>query len=355
MMNKEQFESYVNNVVETLRTISLDNPSYITSCKSGDDFELRVVDAANRTLEAMSLTATVMHTPGSHAFPDIVIEFDDGNKYGIEVKSSSAAKSKGWKINGNSVMGSTRDESVIETYIIFGKTAASALDFKARKYEDCIANVVVTHSPRYLIDLDLPENETFFDISGISYKDITTSDNPIGLITRYFQSQGQKAWWLSESSPAAVRLFSDLNEHEQMQCFGYGLAHFPELFERNKNKYKRFATWLATEKSIVSPSLRDDFSAGGQVNLVLAGHAYPKLPQIFQRLIDYKEYFINALNAAEADVLCADWNIPPIAMCDEKSKVNTWISVAATHVATSQLNDAVVPLQLLKDLFAEYQ
>lgn len=354
-MDKKLFKEYVDNVVTTLRTMAAENPAYITSCKSGDDFELRVVDAANRTLESMGLSASVLHTPGSHAFPDIIIEFNDGDKYGIEVKSSTAAKAKGWKINGNSVMGSTRDESVIETYIVFGKTAPSALDFKARKYDECIANVVVTHSPRYLIDLDLPENETFFAVSGISYEQITTSDNPIGLITKYFQSQGQKAWWLSESTPAAVRLFSDLNEAEQMQCFGYGLAHFPELFERNKNKYKRLATWLATEKSIVSPSVRDDFSAGGQVDLVLAGRAYPKLPQIFQRLIDYKEAFIKALNAADSDALCADWGIPVITLPDEKSKVNAWIQVTAPHVAVSQLEKDVVPLQLLKDIFAEYQ
>ncbi len=354
-MEKNLFEQYVDHIVSTLHKIAKEDPTYITSCKSGDDFELRVVDAATRTLESMGLSASVLHTPGSHAFPDIIVEFSDGDKYGIEVKSSTAAKAKGWKINGNSVMGSTRDESVIETYIVFGKTFPTNLDFKARKYVECISNVVVTHSPRYLIDLDLPENETFFDVSGISYEQITSSDNPIGLITRYFQSQGQKAWWLSESTPAAVRLFSDLNKAEQMQCFGYGLAHFPELFERNKNKYKRLATWLATEKSIVSPSVRDDFSAGGQVDLVLAGRSYAKLPQIFQRLIDYKDAFIKALNAADADALCSDWGVPVMSLPDEKSKLNAWIQITAPHVAVSQLEQGVIPLQLLQDIFAEYQ
>ena len=354
-MEKSLFKQYVDNVVATLHTIAKEDAEYITSCKSGDDFELRVVDAAKRTLASMELSASVLHTPGSHAFPDIIIEFSDGDKYGIEVKSSTAAKAKSWKINGNSVMGSTRDDSVIETYIVFGKTAPSVLDFKARKYDECISNVVVTHSPRYLIDLDLPENETFFDVSGISYKQITSSDNPVGLITRYFQSQGQKAWWLSESTPAAVKMFSDLNEAEQTQCFGYGLAHFPELFERNRNKYKRLTIWLATEKSIVSPSMRDDFSAGGQVDLVLAGRAYYKLPKIFQRLIDYKDALIKALNAADADSLCSDWGIPTMALPDEKSKVNAWIQVAAPHVAVNQLEKGVIPLQLLQDIFAEYQ
>lgn len=43
-------------------------------------------------------------------------------------------------------MGSTRDDSVIDTYIVFGKTSKNILEFRARRYEECIANVVVTHT-----------------------------------------------------------------------------------------------------------------------------------------------------------------------------------------------------------------
>lgn len=349
------FANFVNRVIERLKEVASLNPQFITSCRSGDDFELCVVDIVNGVLNESSLDAKVHHTPGSHAFPDIIIEFDSGIKYGLEVKSSSSAKSKGWKINGNSVMGSTRDDSVIETYIIFGKTARTNLDFRARKYDECVANVVVTHSPRYLIDMDVPIGETFFDKSGIEYQDIISSENPIGLITSYFQKQGQKAWWLAESTPAAVRLFSDISAKEQFECFGYGLAHFPELFERNSTKYKRLAMWMATERSIVSPSLRDDFTAGGQVDIILNGTIYSKLPQIFSRLIEYKGFLIKSLEDASPESLCADWGINIQEWETVDDRVRTWISVVASHICVRQLPEGIKPLNLLYDIFPEYR
>ncbi len=352
-MDRNNYKIFIDQVIATLYDMARVDPKSIKSCKSGDDFELCVVEAAKTALIDLGIVGEVFHKPGSHAFPDIVIQFDDGVKFGIEVKSSTAVKSKGWKINGNSVMGSTRDETVVETYIVFGKTAA--LEFKARKYDDCIANVVVTHSPRYLIDMDLPENETFFDASGISYDELTTSDNPIGLITRYFQSQGQKAWWLAESTPAAVRLFSSMSDTEQKMCIGYGFAHFPELFKRNNSKYKRLATWLATEMSVVSPCLRDDFSASGKVDLIVGGCAYQQLPHIFKTLYDSKDYMIQALNNAESESLCEDWGIPCCGFATEEEKVRAWITVASSMVATSQLDESIRPIDLLYNIFSEYK
>ena len=113
-----------------------------------------------------------------------MIEFSNGEKYGIEVKSSASATSKSWKINGNSVLGSTK-ENVIDTYIVFGKTAMGNQAFRFKRYEDAVANVAVTHSPRYAIDMDIAPGETFFDKSGLTYQQISESENPIGLITSY--------------------------------------------------------------------------------------------------------------------------------------------------------------------------
>ncbi|MDD3152330.1 MAG: hypothetical protein PHF76_12250 [Bacteroidales bacterium] len=350
-MNNNGFHDLICGVIEQLELTARTNPKTISSCKSGDDFEMCVVNAVQEVLTAKAIEADVLYTPGSHTFPDIIIRYDNtGEKYGIEVKSSSAKKASGWKINGNSVMGSTRDNDVIETYIIFGKTAESILEFKARKYEDCVANVVVTHSPRYLIDMDLPEGETFFEKSGIEYKQIVNSDNPIGLITKYFQAQGQKAWWLAESTPAAVRMFTDISIAEQNECFGYGLAHFPELFERNSTKYKRLAMWMATERSVVASSLRDDFSAGGQVSMIINGTMYNKLPQIYKRLLEYKNYLLKALEEADAETLCDDWGCDIMKLDTIEEKVKAWINVVAGHVCQNQLLDDVKPLQLLQDI-----
>src|SRR5699024_1559523 len=115
-----------------------------------------------------------------------------------------------WKINGNSVLGSTRVPGIRKNVIVFGKVRGENSIFRAKEYDKCIANVVVTHSPRYLIDLDIEEGESFFDKSNMSYAEISQSEQPIKLITDYFLSIGQKAWWLAESTPAAIQMFAKL-------------------------------------------------------------------------------------------------------------------------------------------------
>ena len=103
-------------------------------------------------------------------------------------------------------------------------------EFRARNYEQSVVNVGVTHSPRFLIDLDTPMGESFFEKSGITYNQLNSVDNPIKLITDYFLSIGQKAWWLAESTPATIRMFGSLPRNEQNYLMGYAFAHFPELF-----------------------------------------------------------------------------------------------------------------------------
>ena len=93
------FCRFVENVCQVLKDISDANPYRISNCKNGEDFEACVVDAVHITLEKENIAATVHYTPGGHAFPDIVIEFPSGDRYGIEVKSSSSSTSKSWKIN----------------------------------------------------------------------------------------------------------------------------------------------------------------------------------------------------------------------------------------------------------------
>lgn len=190
-MTSLEFGKIVAQICQYLKQLSETSPMLIAACKTGEDFEQCVVDATRATLSSLEISATVCYTPGSHVFPDIVIEFDHGEKYGIEVKSSTSSTSKNWKINGNSVLGSTK-EDVIDTYIIFGKTAIGNQGFRYKRYEDAIANVAVTHSPRYAIDMEITDSETFFAKSGLTYKQISESDDPIGQITAYFRSQGQK-------------------------------------------------------------------------------------------------------------------------------------------------------------------
>lgn len=90
-MGCTDFHGFVEKVCQALEAVSASDPHRIAACKSGEDFEVCVVEAVHTSLDDLGLTATVHYTPGGHAFPDIVIEFSGGEKYGIEVKSSTSA------------------------------------------------------------------------------------------------------------------------------------------------------------------------------------------------------------------------------------------------------------------------
>ena len=306
----KNFESFVNAVVARLSEIYQETPDQITSCRSGEDFELCVFNAANDVVLMSRTDAIVHYTQGSHAFPDIIIEYNDGDRYGIEVKCSTSSTAHTWKINGNSVLGSTK-EDVIDTYIVFGKTKPGHVGFRFRRYEDAISNVVVTHSPRYLIDMDVDNQSSFFRKSGLTYNQMCQSDNPIGLITEYFRSQGQQAWWLSESTPAAIRIFCDLSANEKAEVVGYCFAHFPEVFSNGTKKFARSSMWLATERSVVAPSLRDSFTAGGRRNVLTNHTTYRQLPKIFLKMQQHKAQILRELEQAESQKLYEDWYSNP--------------------------------------------
>ena len=322
-MTPELFAEFVEKVRLQLEYVSQTTPEVIAACRSGEDFEVCVRDAVATVLAEMGITATIHYEQGSHVFPDIVVEFASGEKYGIEVKSSTST-GRGWKINGNSVLGSTK-EDVVDTYVMFGKTTRGHQAFRCKRYEDCVADVAVTHSPRYRIDMDLAPGTTFFDKSGLSYQQISDAEKPIDLITDYFRSQGQHAWWLSESSPAAIRMFSDLPKEEQQRLLGYCFAHFPEVFSNKTNKFSRCAMWLAAEHSIVSSSLRDNFSAGGRVTMTFGERTIERVPRIFDTLRSCKRYVVAALMEASAEDLRNDWEYDhPI----NRGKVMAWTSAA---------------------------
>lgn len=346
--NVSLFYTIVNQTIQSLKEIALTTPQQLTSCKSGEAFESIVLNQLSIVLlkNGIEPNSHLDYKKGSHRFPDIILTLNK-QKFGIEVKSSSSNKND-WKINGNSILGSTKDQSVLETFIIFGKLSAKHLDFKARKYEDCIINVVVTHSPRYLIDMDATKEENFFNKSNISYQKLSTSKDPISLITDYFHNIGQKAWWLSESTPATLRFFTDLSIEEKNSILAYGYVHFPELLGNGTKKYKQYALWLVSEQSIISTSLRDDFSAGGQTDMVFENAHRYRVPQIFNRLRKIKKYVIKELDASTPEALASDWGITNFPDNTLESKLKAWIDIAASYISNTT---SIPPKQLLHDIF----
>lgn len=243
-------------------------------------------------------------------FPDIIAK----KYYGVEVKTS---KSGTWKSIGSSVAEGTRIKGIERIYLLFGKLTTPA-DFRCRLYQECLSGVAVTHSPRYTIDMDLREGETFFDKLKIPYDDLRKQDDPLGKVIAYFRENlksGETTWWLSshnsKTTKPIVRLWSTLSIEEAFLLKAKGFCLFPELLSASQQKFHRMLFWLSTEEGIIIGNLRDQYTAGGKVLFTFEEKEY-LLPQILSRLLNMIDLIVEQLQECDTELLREYWGVDKI-------------------------------------------
>ena len=262
-------------------------------------------------------------------FPDIVAYVNSNKAYGLEVKTT---KSNKWKSTGSSIFEGTRVSDVQNIHLLFGKLS-TPVDFRCRKYEECLYDVAITHSPRYLIDMDTVENESIFSKVGVEYNDLRLLDNPFKPIKKYFRKglkEGEDLWWVDNSDESVrdlgVKLWGNLPQERKEELRVSALAHFPILLSNNSKKYTRLATWLVSRFGIVNHALRDTFTAGGQVNI-----GGVMLPKIFNHISDNLDDIINIVKAIPEDDISFYWEIDvPVNDC-----VSEWNQQCLMHCKES--------------------
>jgi hypothetical protein len=47
------------------------------------------------------------------------------------------------------------------------------------------------------------------------------------------------------------------------------MTYFPELFGNSNDKFGRLAIWLVTREAVVCPNVRDLFTAGGKIDIIV--------------------------------------------------------------------------------------
>jgi hypothetical protein len=197
--NRHEFDLLLNLTITELNSHANKSPKVI-SVLNGNKLEPYVRDV---------LTDLAIGTPfensieliGGQKFPDIVAR----KYYGIEVKTTTQNH---WKTTGNSVLESTRVDKVDRIFMLFAKLA-NPIEFKCRPYEECLSEVVVTHSPRYLIDMNLGIGQTIFDKIKTPYDVLRKNENPIKPIVDYYKSKlkpGQDLWWIDQENEKQVIL-----------------------------------------------------------------------------------------------------------------------------------------------------
>lgn len=338
--NNAGFEQILKQVVAYLKKDAESHPEKYET--SGESFEEPVVGGLINILGA----ANVEYKPGSHAFPDVKIRDQAGKWWGIEVKSSTK---ESWKINGNSIVGEKRAKDLEDVYVLFGQIKHAESEFRFKRLEDAISGVAVTHSPRFLIDLDQDPNDTLFKHIKMTMHDFERAKDPIRIIADYYLSLGKEAWWLPESSkeeetsPFEIKFFKDLPKDEKESLIGFAIVHYPEVLgSKSIKKYNRFMKYLAMSKSILSPSLRDIFTAGGKFETKINGKAV-RLPHVFETIRRYKRAINAEIQNCDRDILLIDWEQVHEYAKIEKFKVNNSSSLFNNwaHLATEVicLND----------------
>ncbi|MGI6815151.1 hypothetical protein ACFX5L_02625 [Bacteroides sp. KG123] len=201
-------------------------------------------------------------------FPDIVA----ANHFGVEVKSTKENK---WVSTGSSIVESTRVEDVSHIYMLFGKLGGKPIEFKCKPYQDCLYDIAVTHSPRYLIDMEILQEETIFSKMKIEYDTFRLSEDPINIVRTYYLEKIKKEkraampWWLGRETitPPTLRLWAgkSFDKQEQNIYKAQLLILFPT--EICTSNYDRPTLWLCIRHSIINTHFRDLFTAGGQIQI----------------------------------------------------------------------------------------
>ena len=331
-----EFKNLVDATTSQLNAEAKSNTRYYLT-RNAQLLEDDVVDVLSKTARNTKFEGTIEKVSGQR-FPDIVA----GRYYGIEVKSSKDEK---WITLGGSVNESTRVDDVDRIFLLFGKLK-TPIEFRSRPYEHCLSDVVVTHYPRYRIDMNLPRGATIFDKMNTSYDDLRLSDDPVGQIVDYYKSllsDGESLWWTgrvshdeqTDAAPMKIRLWKTLSVGEKRELMVTGFSLFPELLQNSgQKKYERFSLWLAANHGVLSTSTRDTFSAGGQGAIRTNSSHFEKVPRSFMHIFDNRIAIALHIMSFDESVLCETWRVNRI----KSDRIGQWIDCVEEACSPININ-----------------
>lgn len=324
--HRNEFNALLNSTIVELNQQAKKSPEKIGQLK-GNKLEPYVGDVMTELAVGTPFENTI-EVVGGQKFPDIIAK----KFYGIEVKTTTQNH---WKTTGNSVLESTRVEDIERIFMLFGKLG-KPIEFKCRAYEECLSEVVVTHSPRYLIDMNLERGKTIFDKIDTPYDTLRQKQNPIKPITDYYKSKlkpGQNLWWIQDTEQASnlvINIWTNLNQKEKQEIKNRTMVYFPEVFSNRRDKFARLAIWLVTKESVVCPNIRDLFTAGGKEDYLIKNKKYKNIPQIYIQLFENIDSVLEVLISTSAIELSEYWS----EITSEKKKIMDWIELVSMNSKT---------------------
>lgn len=301
----QAFAEFMDKTERFLNDKTKNNHSLYKKCSC---FELENValDALREVSSSTPFRKEEINLISGAKFPDIVAE----HYYGVEVKST---KEDSWKSTGSSIVESTRIENIEKIYMLFGKLGGAYAEFLCRPYQDCLSNIAVTHSPRYLIDMELSKTNTptIFAKMKTDYDDfrLLSEREKVNKLRQYYKEQvfesgrQQMPWWMGDEtvSKPVLSLYSNLQIEEKNEIVTRMFILFPD--EVLNSDYKRAALWMCTRYSVIMPNMRDLFSAGGKINQLDGIKFSSRMPQVLKRIYEDRKNIIALLKHPDTALL----------------------------------------------------
>lgn len=284
-----EFQHLMNRTNTALNERAAANPKAYKSL-NGTALETIVCDTMKELCADTSFRPADIELKSGQSFPDIVTAYfqsEQGNRYyGVEVKTTKENK---WTSTGSSIVESSRIADVSHILMLFGKLG-TPIEFKCRPYEDCLSGIAVTHSPRYLIDMGLQAEENIFAKMNTTYDTFRNSPDNIEQVRQYYireaarKNKVQMPWWMNGSTNVNISFFADLDTDTKFELISKALILFPESYHSD---YKRVTLWLCSRYSVLTPNIRDHFSAGGQCKAIDGKPLVTPYPQVVSRILKH--------------------------------------------------------------------
>ena len=314
-LTRDEFELALDEVVAALT----DNLNASDLYHDPRRFEQHVRDMLRQTLRESGLSPV----PGehSHAFPDMTL-----NGFGVEVKFT---KNDTWLAVGNSIFESMRTPGVESVYIIYGK-AGGKPEARWSRYEDCVTHVRVSHSPRFVIEME-SERQPLFEHIGVDYETFAKFDDEQKMqrIRDYARSRlgaGERLWWLepSRSMPVAIRFYVDLPDAERRVLRAEAALLCPQVCGPSRGvigrrKYHDAVLYLLTHHGVLCHQARDLFSAGS------VSQHIPRLsdgePSVSRSLRDIENLMVDAAHRLDNALFEEYWGEG----CEPDDRIPEWL------------------------------
>lgn len=326
--SQAEFQFLLDSSVGFLQSDSKSNPKKYEPL-TGSNLEPFVADVMTYYAKGTPFENSIELISGQK-FPDIIAK----KYYGVEVKTT---KQNHWTTTGNSVMEGTRVDGIEKIYMLFGKMI-SPIDFKCRPYEECLSEVVVTHSPRYLINMELEAGKTIFDKLEIPYDTLRAYQNPVKPIIDYYRQflkAGEEVWWLDNDEPQAtgliIKSWNHLSIESRNEFVSMAMVFYPEVFSNSQDKFNGVATWLINRHGIVCPNMRDAFTAGGQGEISWKGKKYLGIPKVLIKAIKLLPMINKTLQETSPEIIKKHWKL------DVTNSVGQWIDLIEDNTAYMKL------------------